>query len=66
MTSSNSSHDRKPLAEAFEKLQENLGLFAQLVSGDGAESNFLLVPTGHRIKATYRDDIITAEPSPPF
>jgi hypothetical protein len=51
---------------SFEKLQGNLSLFAQLVSGDWPESDFLVVPSGHRIKATYGNDVITAEPSPVF
>ena len=46
---------------AFEKLSGSLALFEQLVSGNWPEQNFLVVPKGFRVAATYDDQIIRAE-----
>ncbi|MBM3802278.1 MAG: DUF1638 domain-containing protein [Acidimicrobiia bacterium] len=48
---------------SFEKIQGSVSLFAKLVSGDWPEEDFLVVPGGHRIKPTYDDNIIAAEPA---
>jgi hypothetical protein len=48
---------------SFEKLRGDLGLFEQLVSGEWKEQDFLVVPKGYRVTATYGEDIIQAEES---
>ena len=45
----------------FEKIQGNLALLAQLVSGNWPEKDFLIVGKGYRIKATYGEDVIGLE-----
>ena len=46
---------------AFEKINGSLILFEQLVSGHWPEQDFLVVPRGFRVAATYDDHIIRAE-----
>lgn len=46
----------------FESIRGDLGLFEKLLTGDWAESDFLVVPPGRRIRATYGADIIALEP----
>ena len=48
----------------FEKLQGELGLFEKLVSGEWPEKDFLFVPKGYHVKATYDENVIDAEKSP--
>jgi Protein of unknown function (DUF1638) len=47
----------------FEKLRGELGLFEKLVSGEWPEKDFLIVPRGYHVKATYTEDVIEAEKS---
>jgi hypothetical protein len=47
---------------AFEKIRGDLTLFRKLVAGDWNPGDFLVVEPGHRIVATYGEDIIKAEP----
>jgi hypothetical protein len=46
----------------FEKVQGNMDIITRLINGDWNEEDFLVVPPGHRIGATYRDGIVAAEP----
>ena len=46
---------------AFEKLAGDLGMIQRLVNGEWNEKEFLVVPPGRRIIATYDDGIISAE-----
>lgn len=46
---------------AFEKIAGDMGLIQRLVDGVWKESEFLVVPPGHRIAARYDDAIIQAE-----
>ena len=48
---------------SFEKIEGSLVLFEQLVSGLWPEMDFLIVPKGCQVAATYDDDIIRAEVS---
>lgn len=45
----------------FAKMRGSLSLFRMLVNGDWPESDFLVVPPGHRIAASYDDGIVRAE-----
>jgi hypothetical protein len=45
---------------AFEKLAGDLSLLRRLVDGEWNDADFLVVPRGHRIAATYDDRIIEA------
>ncbi len=45
----------------FEIVQGDLRLFDRLVAGDWDGSDFLVVPPGYRVKASYDADIIKAE-----
>jgi hypothetical protein len=47
---------------AFEKIRGDLGLFRKLVAGEWDPGDFLVVEPGHRIVATYDENIIKAEP----
>ena len=47
----------------FERVEGNLGLFERLVAGDWTEENFLIVPPGWRVTATYGTGILDKEPS---
>jgi uncharacterized protein DUF1638 len=47
---------------AFEKLAGDLSLLRRLVDGDWNEADFLVVPPGGRIAATYDDLVIQALP----
>jgi len=46
----------------FERLEGSLRLMRQLVDGDWNEADFLVVPPGHRVAASYDDGVIRAEP----
>jgi hypothetical protein len=48
----------------FERIQGDLGLIERLLSGDWDENDFLIVPPGWRVTATYDLDIIGKEPAP--
>ena len=50
---------------AFEKIKGSLAFFEQLVSGNWPDENFLVVPKGFRVAATYDDRIIRAEKTSP-
>jgi hypothetical protein len=45
----------------FEKIPGNLSLFRRLVAGDWDPVDFLVVPAGGRIAASYDDDIVRIE-----
>jgi hypothetical protein len=46
----------------FETLRGDLRLFERLVAGDWDEADFLVVPPGWRVKATYDGGIVDKEP----
>jgi len=46
---------------AFEKLAGDIGMIQRLVNGEWGEKEFLVVPPGYRIVASYDDGIIRAE-----
>jgi hypothetical protein len=46
----------------FERIQGDLRLFQRLVDGDWDEQEFLVVPPGWRVKASYDSRIIEKEP----
>ncbi|MGA9627240.1 MAG: DUF1638 domain-containing protein [Bryobacteraceae bacterium] len=46
----------------FETIHGDLRLFERLVAGDWDENDFLVVPPGWRVKATYDGGIIEKEP----
>jgi hypothetical protein len=46
---------------AFEKVSGDLSLIQRLVDGQWDEADFLVVPTGGHVAATYDDTIITLE-----
>jgi hypothetical protein len=48
---------------AFDKVEGNLGLFERLLAGDWSEQDFLIVPPGWRVTATYGTGILDKEPS---
>ena len=45
----------------FEKVQGEMGMFQRLVNGVWNQDEFLIVPPGCRVAATYREDIIALE-----
>jgi len=47
----------------YERLEGDLGLFERLLSGDWNEEDFLIVPPGWRVTATYGTGILDKEPS---
>jgi hypothetical protein len=47
----------------FERVQGDLCLFERLVTGEWNEDEFLIVPPGWRVTATYGTEIIDKEPS---
>lgn len=44
----------------YEKVQGDMGMFQRLVNGDWNEREFLVIPPGCRVVATYDDEIISA------
>jgi hypothetical protein len=46
----------------FETIRGDLRLFERLVAGDWDEDDFLMVPPGWRVKATYDGGIVDKEP----
>lgn len=63
------SFERKARDEAahrgwkYDRVQGDLGLFERLLSGDWNEEQFLIVPPGWRVTATYGAGIVDKEPS---
>jgi Protein of unknown function (DUF1638) len=47
----------------FERVEGNLDLFERLLAGDWNEEDFLIVPPGWRVTATYGTGILDKEPS---
>jgi Protein of unknown function (DUF1638) len=47
----------------FERIEGDLGLFERLLAGDWNEEEFLIIPPGWRVSATYGTDILDKEPS---
>jgi hypothetical protein len=47
----------------FERVEGSLDLFERLLAGDWNEENFLIVPPGWRVTATYGTGILDKEPS---
>jgi len=47
----------------FERLQGDLSLFERLLAGDWNEDDFLIIPPGWRVTATYDTGIIGKEPA---
>ncbi len=47
----------------YEKIEGNLSLFERLLAGDWSEEDFLIVPPGWRVTATYGSGILDKEPS---
>jgi hypothetical protein len=47
----------------FERIDGDLSLFERLLAGDWSEEEFLIIPPGWRVKATYGTDILDKEPS---
>ncbi|MBI4910819.1 MAG: DUF1638 domain-containing protein [Acidobacteria bacterium] len=50
---------------AFRKISGSLDLFRKLIHGEWPEEEFLLVPPGHRIAASYDELVIRAERDAP-
>jgi hypothetical protein len=48
----------------FERIAGDLGLFERLLAGDWDEADFLVIPPGWRVAATYDARIIDKEPGP--
>jgi len=48
----------------FEKIAGSMALIRDLLNGNWWSENFLIVPPGHRIRATHDDAIVRAEPAP--
>lgn len=46
----------------YERMQGNQRMLKMLVEGDWSSDEFLVVPPGHGIRQTYRDDLIGTEP----
>jgi hypothetical protein len=44
----------------YEKISGDIGLIQRLVNGEWDPKEFLLVPPGHRIVASYDDGVIEA------
>jgi len=49
----------------FERMQGNQRMLKMLVDGEWSPEEFLVVPPGHAIRQTYRDDLIAIEPIQP-
>ncbi len=49
----------------FERMQGNQRMLKMLVEGEWSPDEFLVVPPGHAIRQTYRDDLIAIEPIQP-
>jgi hypothetical protein len=49
---------------AFDKVDGSLSILERLIAGTWDDEDFLVVPPGHRVIATYDERIITAEPDP--
>ena len=49
----------------FERMQGNQRMLKMLVEGVWSPDEFLVVPPGHAIRQTYRDDLIAIEPIQP-
>ena len=49
----------------FEKVHGEMGMFQRLVNGAWSESEFLIVPPGCRVAATYDEGVIAVEPLQP-
>jgi hypothetical protein len=47
----------------FEKVQGDMAMIERLVSGEWAGEEFLIVPPGSRIAATYDENIVRVEPA---
>ena len=47
----------------FERIAGDLSLFERLLAGDWNEEEFLIIPPGWRVTATYGTDILDKEPS---
>jgi hypothetical protein len=48
---------------SYERLEGNLVLFERLLAGDWTEEDFLIVPPGWRVTATYGTGLLDKEPS---
>lgn len=46
----------------FERMEGNQRLLKMLIDGDWSPDEFLVVPPGHAIRQSYRDDLISIEP----
>jgi hypothetical protein len=49
----------------FEKVKGDLSMIQRLVNGIWDDKEFLVVPAGSRVVATYEDGILAAEPAKP-
>ena len=47
----------------FERVEGDLGMFERLLAGEWDEEEFLIIPPGWRVSATYGTDILDKEPS---
>ena len=47
----------------YEEVSGSLNLFRRLLAGDW-QSDFVIVPPGHRLTGTHDDEILKSEPSP--
>jgi hypothetical protein len=47
----------------FEKVQGDLSLLQRFVDGEWTESEFLTIPPGWQVAASFDENIITAEPA---
>jgi hypothetical protein len=59
------THARELAAERgwqFEKLKGDMTLIRRLVDGPWNDEQFLVVPRGHRVAASFDDHVIRAEP----
>lgn len=48
----------------FEEIEGDVRLLQRWLDGEWDEASFLIVGPGRRVSPTYRDDIITSEPTP--